>query len=295
MILSLGILVFNRNSPHLSYSSWLSPETIINRYSRFIRRSVHIRCDYLIVTHCSIVTFLERAIRSAKEVMFRLLLHFQTNHIDNIVKLTMAIMNHRCHRGIYNFSPFSAHTDTHVMSEISRMNSITRKHRENLSMSQYAKQSPQQRLNLGDLVRVRQKRHIFKKSPIFYPIWSTEFYKIIAIDRSQFPFTYQLDDKTNKQYYSFSLQRLSAKNNNIQSANPQNRILVQKYTKKNPTSLRSGKQRTDKHDIVYTILHKGKIEEASANDLKLFKQLYGANVLLYHPSFSDPAHSMYVI
>ena len=132
--------------------------------------------------------------------MFKLMLHFQTDNIPNILKITMTIMNHRPHRGIFNFSPFSAHTDTHIISEITRMNDFTRKQRENLAMTQYSRKSPSQRLSHGNLVHVRQKRHIFKKSPIFYPIWSTKYYQITAIDRNRFPFTYTLDDKTNKTY-----------------------------------------------------------------------------------------------
>ena len=153
-------------------------------------------------------------------------------------------------------------------------------------METYRKTKPSERLEIGNKVKVRISRHIFRKTnPLRQSIWSKNDYVIKDIDMSKFPPLYELHGLL-KRYYAFQLLPLS---NFYPLDTSKNRpaILVNNFRIPEDNYLRSGKDSSRKIAPLYQILKDGKVYEVTKDDLEFYKKTLGKNSISYSSYFND--------
>ena len=226
------------------------------------------------------------------------MLAFKTTNFQNLIHLTEIVINSRKHSSLHGYTPIQAHFSTHASSEIARLNTLTFQQHQNEAISQHLKTPKNQRISINSKVRIRKKRHVFRKeSPLFHSIWSDNVYVVSKIDRSVFPFVYYMHNIT-KGFYSFQLLLLSPHFpiDEYKNSSKTSEINVLDFEKANDTSyLRSGRILPSRHSIRYRILKDGETQFVSGEDLRLFLKLYGRNVLRYADFFKKPENVSYVI
>ena len=218
--------------------------------------------------------------------MFSICFHYRSLDIKRVLSLANVIYNNRAHRGLHNLSPSKVHNCPHSASLIARLNDLTLRKRELSSMETYRKTKPSERLEIGNKVKVRISRHIFRKTnPLRQSIWSKNDYVIKDIDMSKFPPLYELHGLL-KRYYAFQLLPLS---NFYPLDTSKNRpaILVNNFRIPEDNYLRSGKDSSRKIAPLYQILKDGKVYEVTKDDLEFYKKTLGKNSISYSSYFND--------
>ena len=198
-----------------------------------------------------------------------------------------------------NYSPFQTHFDSHVSSLIARYNSGQSRERERAAKDVFSLR-PENRLKVGDIVLLKNKRGSFyKSSPLFYPTFSSQSYTVEKVDKKAFPWLYslsQISDKKRK-FYGFELFKIetghSSKNDLLPSKKGE-KILVKDILLQNPSKLRSGKILPGKEKVFYVISKNDQQDRVPKETLTLFKQSLG-NVLVYDKSFFTPEKQKYII
>jgi len=130
------------------------------------------------------------------------------------------------------------------------------------------------------------------------PYLITDFFspKVSFVDKSHFPYKYQLEGLEGKFFYEFNLlPQTTASPRDSRSTTNQEPILVQSVDLSSSPSLRSGTQYARQPTPTYTILKERKIERVTAPDLELYKKLFGSSVLAYGPFFSNEKYTRYII
>ena len=93
------------------------------------------------------------------------------------------------------FRPIQAFHDTHVAAQITRLSCQQYKKHQIQSKSVFARLKPSDRLLVGDRVLLLAKKKIIRKdSSVFNPRYEETPYTIQHIDKTSFPFLYQLKD-----------------------------------------------------------------------------------------------------
>ena len=118
-------------------------------------------------------------------------------------------MNHRKHRGIFNFTPdqvifqlymtseiertlythvilflpsFQAHFDHHAAATIAKLNHVSNIDRQVDAAALYRKTPLHKKITVGQYVKVRKKRHTFRQqNAVFYSIWSDKSFKVLLL------------------------------------------------------------------------------------------------------------------
>ena len=153
----------------------------------------------------------------------------------------------------------------------------------------------QQTLTVGQKVKILLQRSIFRKhQPLQNSIWSEDIFRITSIDESKYPPVYTLD-KHNKKFYAFELQGLPELFPLDEPNRERNTILVDSFHIPQRPYLRSGKNRADSDEPIYSILAKGKISTATKKDLMDYKKLLGNDSLKYSSFFSNEENAKYIV
>ena len=163
------------------------------------------------------------------------------------------------------------------------------------AMAKESKVTAQDRLIVGQRVKILMQRSIFRKhQPLKKSLWSENIFYVTRIDKSSYPPVYFISDHT-KKFYAFELQALPEPyplNDNNQNKKT---IFVDSFHLPEKPYLRSGRSKVDKDEAIYTIMREGKIYSVNKNDLINFKKVLGDGSLVYSSFFSDPQKSKYLI
>ena len=158
----------------------------------------------------------------------------------------------------------------------------------------YLETPPRQRIRINAKVKVRVKRHIFRKeTPVHHSIWSKAVHIVTKIDESQFPYKYHLSG-ISKTFYAFQLLLLSPYYP-IDESNSMSTIKVVGLEHINAPYLRSGRSLPSRAEIKYKIIKDGQLEYASASDLLTYSRLFGKSILHYADFFKQPENLSYII
>ena len=235
---------------------------------------------------------MERAIKTYKAIFFRLLARYPTENYSNILKICQVIYNNKTHRGIYFFTPHRVHHDTNIASTVMRKNLRIYEDHERESRNMFQSLAKDQKLSLGDKVRLRRRKSLIsKESEIFYPRVSTEIYTIEKIKREKFPYLYILKG-LNKQFYAFQLLKSNELtiNNSTQKNStkhttlpPTQKIKIINAVAKNDKQTRTG--RSYGKQIVYEISINDKKEFVDTQTLLLYKKLFSNAIFEYDNTF----------
>ena len=238
---------------------------------------------------------IERAVRSYKSIMFSVCFHYGTLKIDNILQLTNHIYNRRRHQGIGLLTPLSAHFCTHAASIVSQLNDANHLQHKLDAAAVYSRTKPREILQIGDRVKVRLERSIFRKhQPLSRSLWSESTSEITAIDTNDFPPLYSLENHT-KKFYGFELLKVSKYFPIVEARkNREAKILVNDYKLSKKTFLRSGREKLDESEPIYSILKDGHISFINRDELKSYKKIFGSQALLYSSHFNHPPHNAYI-
>ena len=237
----------------------------------------------------------ERLIRTMKNITFHLFFQLKTLRLDNVLKLAELIYNHRPHRSISYLQPISLHHCTHLAAKICKLNDEKHRYHQLTSMGDQLKQKDSEILRIGQMVRIKSQRSIFKKfQPLKSPLWSSEMYRITNIDTGKWPRRYSLQGHK-KTFYAHELLRIpSLYPVDVQEKKKHPRILVNDYHFPSRSYLRSGKKKQD-NDPMYTILLNRKLATVSQKELKNYKESLGDSSIAYSSLFSEIPHSDYIV
>ena len=162
------------------------------------------------------------------------------------------------------------------------------------SSALFAKKPRHEVLKIGDRVKVRVPRSIFRKhKPLTRSIWSDDTYKIVGIDESDYPPIYSLENHK-KRFYHHELLRVSEHfplETRGLEARP--KILVNDYQLTETNYLNSGQRKTNR--AIYSVMKDGKISSCTADELKMFKNVYGPDTLLWSSYFNRAPHSKFIV
>lgn len=190
------------------------------------------------------------------------------------------------------FTPHRAHFDLPTASIIFRKNLNVYNLHERESKNLYQSLPKDQKLSVGDRVRLKyQKAIISKESQIFNPRLSNEIYTIKEVLREKFPYFYTLNELKTRKFYAFQLYksnnlltklRTQRKPSHIATTPTKQTILVKSATEKTSKTTRTG--RSYGRAIVYEIVKNNKTEYVDRDALLLYKKLF-SNILEYDDSF----------
>ena len=238
---------------------------------------------------------MERYVKSMKAITFHILYIYSTLRIDNVVKLCNEIYNLKGHRSLENYCPRDVHFDKHIACKIARLNSLNfQKHRSEC-MAAEAKLPIQDTLKIGQKVKLRMQRSIFRKhQPLKLSLWSENVYRIVDIDRNNYPYLYSID-KHHKRFYAFELLALPEIYPIDIPSIRKSKILVDSYHFPSTPYLRSGKTKKNTDEPIYSILKQGQVQSATKAELANYKHLMGENSLAYSSFFNDPKNAKFIV
>ena len=234
-------------------------------------------------------------------MFFKILLRYPTTSYSKIIAIAQSVYNNSDHRAIYSLKPHRVHFDNAAASFVLRNNLKKYEHHKKGASSIYCNLSKDQRLNIGDTVRLRNPKPIIRKeSSVFFPSVTEETFKITNICKKDFPYVYQLSGKQ-RRYYAWHLVKVNEKI--IQQAQnyKKNPLTLQKLYVKNAflrpsRHLRSG--RATNSDLVYAIQkdNSDTVEYVSKNVLSSYIKLFGKDAINYDKQFfENPTMKSYVI
>ena len=189
-----------------------------------------------------------------------------------------------------------------------------RKHQRE-ALDRYQLLSESQKIKVGDFVRIRHTKPLIRKeSAVFFPHTSESVFKVTEVKNQYLPYSYVLNDNTSKTYYGWSLVKVSpsildmasrTSHNPVmrQNSHPTNQssdkpvITVQNIVAKTDSKkLRSGKVLTHAFDMTYDILKDGERQFVDKETLKLYKRLFGSQILQYDETLlNDPEKAKHII
>lgn len=265
-------------------------------FKSYILRTYNIKSYVTVLGHHRKNSLCERVIRTAKMYFFRLLLSLKTSDYTSIIKLVQFLINCHSHRGLHGFSPYMCHFSSHVSSTVAKLNQLNFALRQTESMSFYLKTPPKQRISIGSKVKIKLKRNIFRKNnPIFNSGWSESIYTVTDSDSKQWPIKYFIRELPNHSFYSYQLLKVPNSDPIITSGeSPMQKIQVLDIEHTN-SFLRNNKIIPSRHEIKYRIMKNGSQELVRAQDLLLFKKIYGNSILEYSNFFAQKENVSYVI
>lgn len=193
------------------------------------------------------------------------------------------------------YTPYEAQFDSHASSDIARYNSGKEIIRQK-AISNFHN-APSKRFNIGDRVRLKNQRKTFHKtSAIFYPNFSEEIFTVHSIDKRVLPWLYSLAEISNKKrrYYGFELLKLDPLYGHIQNEHKnKDKIFIKKFELRGEPSLRSGKLLPTKKKLFYHIVRDNKEDIVPADTLKIYKKIFGSNILIYSDIFDEAGNNAY--
>ena len=255
----------------------------------------------------------ERQIRSFKKIFFHLLLKFPTvKNYEHLIHLTQTTFNARCHRAT-GFSPHFLHCFDYAAGLHFRNILQEHKTHQREAFDKYNLLRESQKIKIHDKVRVRNNKPLIRKeSAVFFPQTSETVYEVTDIKTQSLPYVYVLNGNYSKTFYGWNLVKVSPSILDINLRNPhdttnktkpsdsqQNKpvITVQNILQKtDSTKLRSGKVLTHAFDMTYDILKDGERQFVDKETLRLYKRLFGSQVLQYSEALlNDPQKSKHIV
>lgn len=196
----------------------------------------------------------------------------------------------RPHSSLDNFSPIWVHYDSHTSSHIARL--VVKSHisHQKQAYVQFSAETKDTRLQVGDLVLLKNKRRPFQKlSSVFYPQFASKVRRIRKIDKKYMPWCYNLSElPDSRRFYSFELLKLDK---SFQATRPvtkqTSQINVKDVILQNNSTLRSGRVVKGKGTIMYIIERNGSEDIVPEATLKILKNSLGSSALLYNPTFNS--------
>ena len=215
------------------------------------------------------------------------------------------LLTFRPHTSLNGYSPFLAHFSSHAASEIARYQSGRFKRHQTRSFRMFMN-TPDKQFSVNDRVLIRQKPHAFQKlSPIFYPSYEADVYRVTHIDRKFLPYKHIVQNTNNtsitKQLYAFEMVKLGhnnenlVKNSNPVLSNPPKQIHVADVVLQDPSRLRSGKLLPGKATAFYRIKLNNEEEIVSEKGLRVLLKSVGPESISYSPFFSSIQNQKYII
>ena len=238
----------------------------------------------------------ERAVKTLKQICYHLCFLYRTLKLENIIGLTEKVYNHKAHQGLGGeLSPHQVHMDTHNTALVSKLNAITHQKHKLDAMGLQSKIPKKDMLKINDKVKYLVKRSTFRKiRPLKRSIWSDEVCRIVDIDTSLFPAMYTIENHRNK-FYAWELLRVGSFYPLEENRAHQSKILVDSYKLQSSPFLRSGRQKEQFDQPIYTILRNGERSTATRNELESLKKELGKDVLLYSSFFNKSPHRQYIV
>ena len=188
------------------------------------------------------------------------------------------------------------HFDTYYASKIAKLNMFEFQKHNSDSMARQCKIPPTDTLTIGQRVKILVQRSVFRKhQPLKSSVWSQDIFHITRIDNTKYPPVYHLSNH-NKKFYAFELQALPELyplNDNNQT--PENKIMVDSFHFPERSYLRSGRNKIDLQEPIYSIMKKGQISSVTKKDLEHYKKTFGSGSLVYSSFFSEPKNSKYIV
>ena len=264
-----------------------------SEYGKGLGKRLGLRHYFLNTGNFRKVSILERQIRSWKAIFFRYLLKFPTiKNYQHIIHLTQIAFNSSKHRGLYQLTPHFVHHFDYAASLVLRKSLRDYKSHQSDAFLRYQSLHENKRLKLHDVVRIRYpKKLIRKESSVFYPQTSEKTYRITKISTAKIPYVYFLDDDLTRRYYGWNLMRVNpittTENIRIEKEMSTNHstsrpiIVVKNIIPGSDHKLRSGRMLLHPFEMTYDTLKNGVREFVDANTLKLYKRLFGQNILQY--------------
>ena len=154
------------------------------------------------------------------------------------------------------------------------------------------------RLQIGDLVLLRNKRRPFQKlSSVFYPRFASKIRRVTKIDKRYMPWCYNLSElPDSRKFYSFELLKLDKSFQATRPTTQQNsQINVKDVILQDTSTLRSGRVVKGKGTIMYIIERNGSEDIVHEATLKILKHSLGSSALIYNLSFHSGKKSKFVI
>ena len=217
--------------------------------------------------------------------------HYRLIHPFHFLKI-------RPHSSLDNFSPIWVHYDSHTSSHIARLVIKSHISHQKQAYIQSLEETEDKRLQVGDLVLLKNKRRPFQKlSSVFYPSFASKVRRIRKIDKRYMPWCYNLSElPDSRKFYSFELLKLDRSFQTTQLATQQgSQINVKNVILQDTSTLRSGRVVKGKGTIMYIIERNGSQDIVPEATLKILKQSLGSSALKYDPSFNSEEKSKFVI
>ena len=223
------------------------------------------------------------------------LFHSCRNHYElptkSIIYIRRSRLTLRSHSSLHSHTPFQAHFDSHVASDLARLQTRARETRQTRISEFERHRNPNDRIRIGDKVLLRTKPRSFQKlSSVFNPHFSDRVYSVRSIDKRVLPWLYRLKEISDgrRKFYSFELQKLDEEYGAIQSerVNPSN-ILVKDVIMEGNTRLRSGKTFQNRGTPFYLIEREGRSDRIPEGTLKILKNSLGKEAITYDGSFYE--------
>ena len=140
-------------------------------------------------------SIIERQIRGIKSLFFKHLFAFRVTNYEVLCKLIEVAWNNQRHGGIFFYKPVEVYHDQHIASKVTRLSSVRYKKHQEKSKNIFNQLKESEKLKVGDRVLLAlPKKVIRKESSVFYPRFSEEIFIIESIEKTRFPFVYQLKD-----------------------------------------------------------------------------------------------------
>ena len=236
--------------------------------------------------------------RTAKQLYFRFMASLQISNPKTLASLVMNCYNGKTHSAI-GMSPIQCHFDSFSAGTVAEMNKMKQQRREIEAIDIEMKKNKRQMLRLNQQVKIRKKNNVFRKESLFTPAFSDKVHVITKIDTTTYPILYSVSNSRHR-FYSHQLMPLSDSFPNDElMPKPRHRILVQDIIKSpNYSFNRSGKVRAplgDEDDIKYITLRDGKIAHLTQADLRLYRSLFGNDIIAYHSVFNQPEYRKHVV
>ena len=191
--------------------------------------------------------------------------------------------------------------DPFTSALIANTDRLKHRQRELGAMSIELKKKPYDILKLHQRVKIKLRHNPFRKETIFQPAFSNHTHTITDINKSSYPAVYTLTG-TQKKFYSYQLLPVGdgpELDHLMMPTQTNQKLLIQTVLTTPPNSLlRSGKARklpSSIDDVKYKVLQNGEIKLLSRNDLRLHKNLFNENHLVYSPFFNEPQNRKYIV
>ena len=204
----------------------------------------------------------------------------------------------RPHSSLDNFSPIWVHYDSHTASHIARLTIKSHISHQKQAYIQFSAEKESTRLQIGDLVLLRNKRRPFQKlSSVFYPRFASKIRRVTKIDKRYMPWCYNLSElPDSRKFYSFELLKLDKSFQATRPTTQENsQINVKDVILQDTSTLRSGRVVKGKGTIMYIIERNGSEDIVPEATLKILKHSLGSSALIYGPSFHSGEKSKFVI